>query len=153
MEEQEIRETDWVDLYEKKSNCLSLNSCPFSGFGMYAPVADIIVSEGAIYTVDSDLPQAEAFAVKDGRFVAVGSVGNVMPYRGSSTRFIEFPNYTIYPGFTDAHAHLYSLGRFLSEVNLVGVTSYPEMVSKVRQSADKTPKGEWIFGRGWDETF
>jgi len=58
---------------------------------------------------------------------------------------------TILPGLTDAHAHLYGLGVALDNVNLVGTTSYEEVIERVKQRAAATPAGEWITGRGWDQ--
>ncbi len=55
------------------------------------------------------------------------------------------------PGLVDAHGHLANYGRSLSEVNLVGLQSYQEVIDRVRMKADGLPKGTWILGRGWDQ--
>ena len=58
---------------------------------------------------------------------------------------------TILPGLTDAHAHLYGLGVSLDVVRLTETQSLEEVIARVKERAAKTPKGEWIIGRGWDQ--
>ena len=58
---------------------------------------------------------------------------------------------TILPGLTDAHAHLYGLGVSLDVVRLTDTQSLEEVIARVKERAAKTPKGEWIIGRGWDQ--
>ena len=52
---------------------------------------------------------------------------------------------------TDAHAHVTGLGQSLLNVDLVGTTSYEQVIARVVERARTTPKGEWIVGRGWDQ--
>jgi predicted amidohydrolase YtcJ len=58
---------------------------------------------------------------------------------------------TMLPGLTDAHGHLYGLGLSLDVVKLVDTKSYDEVIERVKERAAKTPAGEWIIGRGWDQ--
>ena len=58
---------------------------------------------------------------------------------------------TILPGLTDAHGHLAGLGLALEVVSLTGTKSFDEVITRVRERAAKTPRGEWIIGRGWDQ--
>ena len=58
----------------------------------------------------------------------------------------------MYPGFTDAHAHLLGIGMRELTLNLEGVASIAELVEVVRSEVEKTPPGETIYGRGWIET-
>ncbi|MBK5187928.1 MAG: amidohydrolase family protein [Gemmatimonadaceae bacterium] len=116
-----------------------------------APRADLIVTGGRIYTVDATRPMAEAFAVRGGRFVFVGSTRGAMTLKGPATRILDLHGAAAYPGFIDAHAHLLGLGGALRSVDLVGVTSYDEVVSRVVARAKSTPPGQWITGNGWDQ--
>ena len=75
--------------------------------------ADLIVTGGPIYTVDVTRPIAEAFAVRGGRFVFVGTARDAMTLKGSSTRVLDLHGAPAYPGFIDAHAHLLGLGLVL----------------------------------------
>jgi predicted amidohydrolase YtcJ len=112
--------------------------------------ADLIVT-GRIYTVDVTRPIVEAFAVRGGRFVFVGTARDAMKLKGPSTRIYDLHGATAYPGFIDAHAHLLGLGQALQSVDLVGVSSYDEVVSRVAARAKSTAPGQWIMGDGWDQ--
>jgi predicted amidohydrolase YtcJ len=66
-------------------------------------------------------------------------------------KILNVENATILPGLTDAHGHLYGLGVSLDVVNLVGTTSFDEVIARVKKRADSAEPGTWIFGRGWDQ--
>ncbi len=114
-------------------------------------IPDLIVLNANIYTVDSAMPRAQALAVKDGRFVLVGSNAEVEAIAGPQTERLEAAGQTIIPGMIDAHAHLPNLGRLLRTVNLKGTESYEEVIALVKSRADLVPTGTWILGRGWDQ--
>jgi len=114
--------------------------------------ADLIVTGGRIYTVDETRPVVEAFAVSKGHFVFAGSARDAMLYKGPATRVLDVHGATVYPGFIDAHAHMLGLGLALSSVDLVGDSSYEEVVSRVAARAKTVPAGQWITGNGWDQT-
>jgi hypothetical protein len=116
-----------------------------------AQPADLIVTAARVYTADGARPQAQAVAVRGGRFVFVGSTREAMTLRGPTTRVLELPGRTIIPGMTDAHAHLLGLGMALRNVDLVGTRAYGEVVARVAARARETRTGEWIRGRGWNQ--
>ncbi len=58
---------------------------------------------------------------------------------------------TILPGLIDSHAHVSGLGAALDTVDLVGSTSYEEVIERIRTEASGAPAGDWILGRGWDQ--
>jgi len=70
-----------------------------------APDADLIVINAKVYTVDAAMPRAEAFAVKGGRFLAVGSSADMKALAGKSTQTFDAKGMTVVPGFTDCHNH------------------------------------------------
>src|SRR5271170_8115193 len=72
---------------------------------MAARDPDLIVVNGKVYTVDSRQPTAESFAVKDGRFVAVGSTTDIRALAGVNTEIFDAQHMTIVPGFNDSHNH------------------------------------------------
>lgn len=113
--------------------------------------ADLIVTGGRIYTVDVTRPLAEAFAVRGGRFVFVGSTRDAMTFKGPQTQLLDLHGATAYPGFIDAHAHLLGLGLALESVDLVGSPSYEEVISRVAARAKTASAGQWITGNGWDQ--
>lgn len=112
---------------------------------------DLIVLNATIYTLDSALPRAQALAIKDGRFILVGSNAEVDAIAGPQTERLEAAGRVIIPGMIDAHAHLPNLGRLLRTVNLKGTTSYEEVIALVKGRAEQLMTGTWIVGRGWDQ--
>src|SRR5688572_25441320 len=67
---------------------------------------DLIVVNARVYTIDSANPRAEAFAVKNGRFVAVGSAADVKNLATRRTQVIDASRMTVTPGFIDTHCHV-----------------------------------------------
>jgi predicted amidohydrolase YtcJ len=116
-----------------------------------AQPADLIVTNARVYTVDDARPLAQAFAVRDGRFVFVGSSREALALRGPATNVVDGQGHTVIPGMVDAHAHLMGLAFTLRQVDLVGTTSYDSVIARVVERARRTPKGQWIVGRGWDQ--
>lgn len=113
--------------------------------------ADLIVTDAHIHTVDESRPDAQAFAVRDGRFVFVGSEREAMALKGASTRVVDLHGATVVPGLIDAHAHLYEIGLSLETVSLVGSASYDEVVARTVARLKTLPAGEWLRGWGWDQ--
>ncbi|MDP4150588.1 MAG: amidohydrolase [Bacteroidota bacterium] len=112
--------------------------------------ADLILHNGQVYTVDSGFHDAEAFAVRDGRILAVGSEREIMDhYEADSLE--DAGGHAVFPGFIDAHAHFLSYGQSLFSVRLAGSASFEEVVDRVRQFAAARPGEPWITGRGWDQ--
>jgi predicted amidohydrolase YtcJ len=112
---------------------------------------DLIVLNARIHTADPDQPLAQALAVRDGRFLLVGTNREIENIAGPGTERLEAAGGTIVPGMIDAHAHLLSLGRSLRVVDLRGTSSYEEVIALIRARADEIATGTWIRGRGWDQ--
>jgi len=113
--------------------------------------ADLVLTNGRIYTVDNARPIVSALAVRGGRFVFVGSDAEARALAYGSTRIIDLHGATVVPGIVDAHGHLLGLGNMLSEVNVAGATSYQEVIDRVKAWAKNAKPGQWIVGRGWDQ--
>jgi predicted amidohydrolase YtcJ len=113
--------------------------------------ADLIVTDGRIYTVDAAHPMAEALAVRGSRLVFVGSASEAQVFRGPSTRIVDAHGSTIIPGMVDAHAHLLDAGLTLRQVDLSGAPTFEDVVARVAERARGTPPGTWIRGWGWDQ--
>lgn len=112
--------------------------------------ADLILINGKIYTVESDQPWAEACAIKDGKFVAVGQTGAIQKYQGKRTEVIDLKGRLVLPGFNDAHVHFADGGFYLSGINLRDAKDEIEFVERLRNFAAKLPPGEWIINGNWD---
>lgn len=113
--------------------------------------ADLILTNGRIYTADQSRPVVDAIAVRDGRVVFAGNAAGARALSGARTRTLDLGGRSVIPGMTDAHAHVAGLGERLRNVDLMETRSYEEVVARVVERARTTPKGEWILGRGWDQ--
>ena len=122
-----------------------------SGPPMPAPPADLVVLNGRIYTADGARPVVDAMAIRGGRVVFVGNGAGARALIGANTQTLDLGGRTAIPGMTDAHAHVTGLGSALASVDLVGTTSYDQVIARVVEKARSTPKGQWILGRGWDQ--
>jgi predicted amidohydrolase YtcJ len=112
--------------------------------------ADLIVHNARVYTVDSAFSVAEAFAVRSGKFLAVGASKDILScYK--ARQVVNLNGKPVYPGFYDAHAHLYNYGRTLQQADLNGATSYNEVLARLVAWRKRNPKARWILGRGWDQ--
>lgn len=116
----------------------------------FAQVADLVVQNATVYTVDKTKPAANSLAVKDGKFIAVG--GDMKKHIGPATRVIDAKGAAVIPGLTDAHVHLRGLGDMLETFDLRFVKTREEVAQIVKRAADKLPPGEWVRGRNWDQT-
>ncbi len=111
--------------------------------------ADLIVSNAKVYTVNKNFDEAESFAVKDGKILAIGTTAEINKKYISKNNINASEKY-IYPGFYDAHAHFYSYGLSLQRVNLRGTQSFQEVIDKVI-AFQKEKNVNFIEGRGWDQ--
>lgn len=96
-------------------------------------------------------PDAAAVAIRGGEIVYVGSEKEALALRGKRTRVIDLNGATVIPGLVDSHTHIIELGAKLESVDLTDVTTEAQAVALVAERAKSVPKGEWIFGAGWDE--
>ncbi len=115
------------------------------------PPADVVVINARVYTADDARPLADAFAVREGKIAFVGSSREARTLAGATTRVVDLGGRTVIPGMVDAHAHYSGLAQTLRTVDLVGVTSYEELIRRVAERAATLPKGSWVEGRGWDQ--
>lgn len=111
--------------------------------------ADLILHNGIIYTVDSDFNMAEAFAVKDGKIIAVGTNDEILG-KFEADSMIDAEQKVVYPGFIDAHCHFYGYGLSFQQVDLRGCKDENEVFTRVQEFSEIHPDG-WIEGRGWDQ--
>jgi len=118
--------------------------------------ADLVVFNAKVYTVDAGAPSAEAFAVKAGRFAAVGSTQDIKALIGKGTQAYDAKQMTIVPGFTDCHNH--APGNTLLYEVIVGnpyeveFVTIKSIVEKLRAKARETPPGTWVEGYFFDDT-
>jgi len=111
--------------------------------------ADLLVFNGVVYTVDSNFNTAEAFAVKDGKFLKVGTAKDLRE-QFSFSKEMDAEGKAVYPGLIDAHAHFYGLGMQQQRVDLTGTASFKEVVARIEEFQEIN-NTEFIVGRGWDQ--
>lgn len=111
--------------------------------------ADLLVYNARVYTVDPAFSTAEAFAVKEGKFTAVGTTAEIRS-RYQAEREVDAGGGTVVPGLIDAHCHFYNLGLNQEAVDLVGTRSFKEVLQRVEEFYRERP-GDVLYGRGWDQ--
>ena len=118
--------------------------------------ADLVVFNATVYTVDAATPRGEAFAIKGGRFIAVGSNTDIKGLAGRGTQTVDAQRMTIVPGFIDCHNH--AGGETLLYEVLVGnpfeveFVTIQSIVDKLRAKAQTVPPGTWVEGYFFDDT-
>ncbi|HXG01720.1 MAG TPA: amidohydrolase [Bacteroidota bacterium] len=112
--------------------------------------ADMLLINGVVYTLNDAQPIAQAVAVRAGKIAAVGGTDELRE-RFSAAQVIDLKGKPVYPGFTDAHAHLEGLGALLLNINLMDTRSVAEIQELVAERAAVVPPGTWIRGRAWDQ--
>jgi hypothetical protein len=115
-----------------------------------ALVADTIIINAVVHTMDAAQPTAEAVAIYANRIVAVGSSKEIKKFAGPNTRTIDAKKRLLLPGFNDAHTHFLSGGFQLSSVDLRDAGSPQEFAARIKAFAQKLPQGRWVTGGDWD---
>ena len=121
--------------------------------------ADLILHNAKIYTVDPQTPWAEAAAVANGRFLAVGSNQDILELAGPQTKLVDGNGRLALPGLTDAHVHFLQVAIRKRQVSLFGLADFAEVEragggggARARPPPPPpTPAHQWVIGWGWDE--
>jgi predicted amidohydrolase YtcJ len=117
-------------------------------------IADLVLLNGKIITVDATDRIAQGMAIGGGRILAVGSNDDIRPHIGPATERVDLGGRAVTPGLLDAHAHFHSGGvqrLFVLDVSFPAVKSIEDVARAVRTQAAKLSAGGWVEGRGWDE--
>ena len=124
---------------------LLLSACATTGSDAGA---DTLFHNGSI-RLSPELEPVEWVLVRDRRVIAAGE-GEALGAEGA--RRVDLRGGYAVPGLQDAHGHVSGLGDALESVDLVGCTSYAEVIERIRAQAAEQPAGSWVTGRGWDQT-
>jgi predicted amidohydrolase YtcJ len=117
---------------------------------------DLVVFNAKVYTADSRAPKVEAFAVKAGRFVAVGNTAEMKALIGKGTETFDAKQMAVVPGFIDCHNHapgnvlLYEV--IVGNPYVVEFVTIDSIIEKLRSKAAQTPPGAWVEGFFFDDT-
>jgi predicted amidohydrolase YtcJ len=114
--------------------------------------ADLVIKNAQIFTASQNIRDAEAVAVKDGRFLAVGTNDEIHRYIGPNSTIIDVSGKSILPGFIDSHIHISSGTAYVQGLDLFGISKKSDWLEMIRLSAKNVPKGKWLIGGRWDHT-
>ncbi len=112
---------------------------------------DMAVVNANVITMDSKMSRAEAVGVIGDIIVVVGRNVDVKPLIGPKTKVIDAKKRTILPGFHDSHMHPLLVGHFANGIQLTDVKNIPDMLKRIKERAEKIPKGELLLGFGWNQ--
>lgn len=129
----------------------ALISCAEQASEMDGPVADMVLTNGNVLTVEEDMPRAEAIAIVGDRIAAVGTSDNISAWIGEGTEVIDLAGSTAMPGFIEGHGHYTSYGDSFYRLELRYDSSWQAIVDKVARAAEGVEPGGWIVGRGWHQ--
>ena len=115
--------------------------------------AELILYNAKIHTVDKDNPTATALAIKDGKFIAVGSDAAIMQFAGENTTLIDVKKKRVIPGINDSHIHLIRGGlNYNLELRWDGVPSLADAMRMLKEQVARTPSPQWVrVVGGWSE--
>lgn len=107
--------------------------------------ADLILHNAKVSTLDKKNAHASAVAIADGRFIAVGNEGDVLAYRGASTKVIDCNNRRLIPGLIDSHIHIIRGGlNFNMELRWDGIPTLAEAMDRLKAQVARTPAPQWV---------
>ena len=114
--------------------------------------ADMIIHNGAIYTMNDLMPTTKAVAIRNGKIIALGKYRDLDDLITPKTKIINLNGAMMTPGLIEGHGHFYGLGLAKMQLDLSTAESYAELVSMVSEAIDRSTPGEWILGRGWHQS-
>ncbi|MFT4825120.1 MAG: putative amidohydrolase YtcJ [Halioglobus sp.] len=129
---------------------VAIGGCQATSTSTSLPVADLVLKNAEIYTMDTSRSWAQAVAIKAGRIVFVGSNAEAMRYTGSSTQVKDLQGKMILPSFQDVHIHPVSGGVAYSGCPLFDLTTLEQVFEKVTECAQNNPEAPFIKGMGWN---
>ncbi|MCD4833410.1 MAG: amidohydrolase [Bacteroidales bacterium] len=109
----------------------------------------LIITNAKVYTVNNNFELAESFAVKDGKFIAIGTTEEILS-KYQSNQILDLEGKYVFPGFIDAHSHFYGYCMTLLQADLRGTKSFDEILDVIKKHDNKY-NSEWVLGRSWDQ--
>jgi len=113
--------------------------------------ADVVYTNGKIYTVSEAQPWAEAVAIKDGKFLAVGSNADVKATAEESTRVVDLGGKFVMPGIVDMHAHPFTgVDMGIGGINFTKPGDPEAMLAAVERFVAESPDRDVFLGGNWN---
>ena len=119
-------------------------------------MAESILYNANIITLDADLPKAKLIVIQDGIIKAVSNEDRINEYKSKNTVFIDCGGKTLLPGFIDTHLHFHAYAESFQSLNLSPrnhVRSIGDIQSKIRKQISTLGPGFWIRARGYNEFY
>ena len=138
----------------RRTSCTLVVAFLVTGAMAYAQQTDpnaptLVLLNGKILTMDGQSKIAEAVAIRDGRFLAVGDSAMIRPMAAGGTRTIDLAGKTVVPGLIDTHAHFKAAGMSDYVVNMSRARTVAEALEAIKQFAASRKPGDWIIGSAW----
>lgn len=114
-------------------------------------VANLVLKNGKIVTMDESRPEVRAVAIKGDYILAVGSEEEIEPYINESTEVIDVGGKLVIPGFNESHGHFSSLGYAKMRLDLTKAKTWDDIIAMVAEAVKTAKPGQWILGRGWHQ--
>ncbi len=111
--------------------------------------ADLILTNGRVWTAEASRPWAEALAVRGSRLAVVGTAAEAAALRGPKTEVLDAGGRLVLPGFDDSHIHLVEGALSLDEVDLIEDQTLEAVQARIKAFAAADPKSPWVRGHGW----
>src|ERR1039457_4561614 len=119
---------------------------------LHAQLADLVLRNGKIVTMNPSAPTAQAIAVRAGKVTALGADRTAAQWIGPSTKVIDLHGMLAIPGFIEGHGHFTGVGEFRIGLDLREARTWDDIVAQVARAAKQAKPGEWIVGRGWHQS-
>ena len=129
---------------------LAISARPHAG-ALQQQLADLVITNGKVVTVEDGAPEAQAVAAAGGKIVAVGTTVEIQKYVGPRTEVIDAKGQLVLPGFIEGHGHYTGIGTARLNLNLTTAKSWEDIVAMVAERVKTAKPGEWIYGRGWHQ--
>lgn len=113
--------------------------------------SQLIIHNAQVYTVNPDMPNAEAISITNGKIDKIGSNAQILQSAHANAQFIDAKQQFVMPGFIEGHGHFSGLGASLQNLNFLTSANWDEIVNMVEEKAKTLQEGEWIEGRGWHQ--
>ena len=119
---------------------------------LHAQLADLVLRNGKIVTMNPAAPTAQALAVRAGKITALGADSAAAQWTGPNTKVIDLHGTLAIPGFIEGHGHFTGVGEFRMGLDLREARTWDDIVAQVARAAKQAKPGEWIVGRGWHQS-
>lgn len=118
----------------------------------WSSIPELILLNGNIRTMDSDVTVAQAVAIHQGRILALGDSDSIGAMAGASTQTIDLAGRLALPGLIDPHFHYYEWAQIRKHLPLANLHTFSACLQSIRAAAKDATSDGWIIGQGFNES-